>query len=1329
MSLDSTSSRTHSAELSRIIQQCRRRLRLLAFCKTLTWILLAALLILGLALWAMDWTRYDPAWVEIIRWSCYSLLTVLLLTLLLLPWLGKLPARRLALYLEEHSPELRQVLLSAVEWLPAKQTDSLSEPRGLPAALIQQAVRLSESLDLGKSQERKRIARAAVGSVAVLAMAGVLYYWQPPLLQNGLPYLLPWRQAEAHNPYTLAVQPGDQRLLQGDDQLIAAQALGFAPPAAELWTRRLDNAPWQNQAMVTAASGLGYELFLFDVQHSLEYFVEADGVRSDVYRLDVIEPPSVEQLELTYHYPQRTGLTPKTVTGEGDINALPGTRIELRVQTNKSTPERGELVFNGSQRLALHAEQDGWLSAEFTIDAPGVYRIDLPAQDDPDPAQYLPATPDYRITVREDRPPALRFTTPGRDIQVTNIEEPVLALSANDDLALRTLELKLMINGGAEQSLALYDQAGEHNEFSAEHVVYLEELNLQPGDLIAYYGRAVDQGLYGDGQETATDMYFLQIRPFEREYRAADQQGGGGGGGQDEGALSAQQRQFVVAIFKLQRDRLSLPEATFGERRDTLTEVQARIRDRVEAIVRRLAERGAVQQHEGYRQMLEELPKAVTEMQAAETALSGEGPEQALAPAQKALQHLQRAEAAFRETQIAQGGQGGGGDSQAEDLAELFQLELDKLRNQYEQVQRGQAQEQQELDELLRKLRELARRQQQELERQQRRLAQSSQNSAANSSSSSAASSSNSGSSGQQALAEAAEELARQLERLSRKRNDPSSLDASQQNKNSQNQTQQASNTSQNRRSSTTALNNAQQRLQQAIRQMQEAAGQSGQQGVEARQAALQALQQALRDLSEPNHVPASRLAQDLDNAQRRAERLAAWQKQGLDTLSEWRQQQTERAAQNQSQKAPQGGAESASHGQSNRNTQSDTEAERPDTSALRQRKQQMALESEALEQELRRMIRPSEEEYPELSRQLRGIVSDLDQHRLTERLQQMDRLLQWQDLDSAVNLESYIDQVLEQLNADLQQAQTALREGSGQDLEQALAQVQDLMRDVASGQTSEQSSNQAASGENASGEQNQAASDSQTQQNNQQQAQNQQGSQSGQQPGQQQASNQQGSQQPGGQPSSGQSGNQQSGAPQSGAQQSGAPQSGAQQSGAQQSGAQQSGAQQSGAQQSGAPQSGEQIAGGQQGSSPNWQGASQGNGVIDSDSRGTPPGGRFGPPGPRQAESWGETAVQLAENLRARGIEMDRINAVLSGVRQFEQNSAQAGTQDLAQYQAALLDNLQQLEYALRKQLEPDRPEARLPLAPAPVAPEHRAEVERYFKDLARQRIAPPVQ
>ncbi len=99
-----------------------------------------------------------------------------------------------------------------------------------------------------------------------------------------------------------------------------------------------------------------------------------------------------------------------------------------------------------------------------------------------------------------------------------------------------------------------------------------------------------------------------------------------------------------------------------------------------------------VEQDPSFKKIAELLPQAVTQMKTAEAKLRAPDPQGALEPEQKALQILQKAEEEY-EVQVSMqrgGGGGGGGQSaMAQDLADLFELELDKIANQYETAQRA----------------------------------------------------------------------------------------------------------------------------------------------------------------------------------------------------------------------------------------------------------------------------------------------------------------------------------------------------------------------------------------------------------------------------------------------------------------------------------------------------------------------------------------------------------------------------------------------------------------------------------------------------------------
>ena len=257
---------------------------------------------------------------------------------------------------------------------------------------------------------------------------------------------------------------------------------------------------------------------------------------------------------------------------------------------------------------------------------------------------------------------------------------------------------------------------------------------------------------------------------------------------------------------------------------------QARVREQVGGLLERLLARGMGTDPQ-FQRIAELLPKALAEMEEAERILDGGDPKEAISPEQRALLHLQKAEETYEA--VVQEGQQGGGGASADDLADLFELELDKLKNQYETLERGERQQATEqVDETLEKLKELARRQQQQAERQRRAASQ--QGDAAGSSR------------GQRELADETEEAARQLERLARDTNDARLMEASRE-------------------------------LQQAADEMRRSAAASGNAGTADAASALDRLEDARRGLEHDRTV---RLRADTEEAARRAEALAEDQRE-----------------------------------------------------------------------------------------------------------------------------------------------------------------------------------------------------------------------------------------------------------------------------------------------------------------------------------------------------------------------------------------------------------------------------------------------------------------
>ncbi|MCY3844640.1 MAG: hypothetical protein OXH69_13985 [Acidobacteria bacterium] len=831
-------------EVLRAVRHVRNRWRLRVALRGIAVLVAAALGTLLASSYGLELFRFDPGAIVGFRIATYLVLLAAGWWLFVRPVSRRVSDQRVALYIEEHEPSLKATVLSAVEESGRGERDAAADHSPeLVRRLIASAVARIRDIDMGRGVEQQSLRRSSSLLLAAGVAAALLFVFGPAYLRHGISALLtPTGSVEAASPYRIDVSPGDATVARGADQPITAQLVGFEAEEVDLLMRSDEDGVFDRLALIPLETEDGemlpdsYEVLLFDLEAPTEYFVEAAGVESPTFTLDVVDLPYVDRLELEYIFPEYTGLEPRLVESGGDIAVLSGTEVRLRAVPTMGTAG-GQLVLDEEHRTDLALGEDGSLTSSFVVEEEGFYRIDLRAPD----GQLVTASPQYTIDVLTDQPPAVMFIRPGRDTTASAIEELFVEARADDDFGLRSLDLVYSVNGGPEEAVPLYD-AGDDTlrEVSAGHTFFLEELELEPGDFLSYYARAVDRNLAQQGADVKSDLYFIQVRRFSRDYRSGPSGGGGAGGGAGGGdarALSEAQRQVISATFNVIRDRATFTDEEFQENVVFLTLAQGRLREQVETLLRRMNSR-VMPADRAFRSIAEMLPLAADAMRDAETALQDQDVDAALPHEQRSLQHLQRAEEAYEEVLLTMGGGGGGGGGSrasqaAEDLADLFELELDKLRNQYETLQRGEQQAaDNSIDELMERLRELARRQEREAERQRRRARgqQSTQG----------------GGAGQRALAEEAEEAARRLERLAREMNSPQMMDASR-------------------------------RLQEAADAMRRAAADNDNLGFAEAGAALDRLREVQERLQGEQ---SGRLQRDIEDQLRRANRLADEQRE-----------------------------------------------------------------------------------------------------------------------------------------------------------------------------------------------------------------------------------------------------------------------------------------------------------------------------------------------------------------------------------------------------------------------------------------------------------------
>ena len=617
--------------------------------------------------------------------------------------------------------------------------------------LAEDALQVSDSHPVRQEVNQRDFAIAgAIGGTAVVVLL-ILLVAGPGMMNYSLRNLFAgWAFDDLLPPQSINVTPGNQSVRLGANLRVMAVMEGFSPDDAVIHVRET-GGEWQDVEMVKSPAG--FEFTFFSLQDNMNYFVTTTGIRSPEYTIQVVEVPGIESLELTYNYPEWTERDPETFE-LGDIRTLPDTRIELKITT--STPlSDGELVLNESAQPLSVAGVEA--TTEFMVTDEGEYYIAAIVG-----GEQVRLSDDYFIRIAEDGKPVIEFIRPGGDWNASNIEEVTARIEVSDDFNLEALTLKYSVNGGDWQSVSLAENI---RDITAEHIFMLEDIRvpeeeivetnvgaftivtseqeriqeseddyvnlmignddsealapaevpLVPGDLISFYAEGNDRT-----QTVRTDMFFIQIQSYARRYSQSQLSGGGGGGGgggpQDE--ISNRQRQIITSTWNLIREQAEDASAGQVQVNSTLlSELQATLAEQAATLAQRTRARELDNMDEQIEQFVTNMEQAVQNMYPASERLAAIELDEAIQPAQEALQHLLRAEAVFNEFQVnnQQGGGGGGGGGRAQqDLAEMFELEMDLELNQYETGNNASPQAQQaEEEDIMDQLDELSRRQQQ----------------------------------------------------------------------------------------------------------------------------------------------------------------------------------------------------------------------------------------------------------------------------------------------------------------------------------------------------------------------------------------------------------------------------------------------------------------------------------------------------------------------------------------------------------------------------------------------------------------------------------------
>ncbi len=687
----------------------------------------------------VDWLMPLPNPVRIALLAGIVITTgYLLYRYLVKPLRASLTLRDVALNVERNHPNLEDRLVSAVQFGNRDTTDAIEAH--MLRRLLEDTTERVKGIDFKATVDGSRT-RKHVG-IAALVVAGcaVLSLLFPSEIHTSLlRVLVPWEKTEPILTTKLTVTPGNARILRGKSLPIHVTVTGKAADkviltygANDAARARLQRAPTeegpaeQQINMVQHPEdkrGFAYEIFNIDAD--MAYYVQANEATSERYTVDVFEMPRVTDIAVTYTYPEYTGLKPVVQQGTGDIHAVVGTRAEIRLATNKAiqtatftvkTRDRQDAAAGTARLQSTPTETDepaaqtqtemvisdgNTLTTTLDVSEDGTYSVELFCIDGFN--NEIPV--EYEIRAVPDNAPEVVIKEPGRDVKATKLEEVQIVAEAKDDYGVEKLSLMYRVGAGELQELAMETADIEEQHLRrGTYTFYMEEFDVEPGEVISYYAQATDNNTLTGPGEANSEIYFIEVRPFNERFQ--EEEGEPGEPAPNVALeLIATQKQIIRETWQHIN---AAPTPITEDYRFAVTqtgEKQSKAKDKTQRFVDEISM--AMQTAAVAPEILMNLEDAIDRMREASDSLNAIQPTAAMPPEQEALELLIKVGLELPKvlTQMRNS------NPQA---AENLELEMEELQSEIEQDQGELDQEMREqTQEMLNQAREMLEEQQQ----------------------------------------------------------------------------------------------------------------------------------------------------------------------------------------------------------------------------------------------------------------------------------------------------------------------------------------------------------------------------------------------------------------------------------------------------------------------------------------------------------------------------------------------------------------------------------------------------------------------------------------
>lgn len=412
----------------------------------------------------------------------------------------------------QHFPEIKDELANAIQLLEQAGTNHSSQ---LVEAAFKRIYEKSLNINFTSIVDFTKTKKLLKLSAGVFVFTLISLFLIPGLSSAAYRLFNYEKDFSAPPAFIFKITPGNKEITKGDNVFIKIQIVGKQQENLILYTKSTEQSEPSEIKLIQDSLGY-FTNELVSLKSSTDYYAEAGGLTSDTYKISVLNRPIVTSFGLTIIPPSYTGQPATTQKDNGNVSALPGSKIKLGISSSREL-KKASIAFSDSSNKQMKVNYTN-ASSEFSVEKDVNYQIIIT-----DAQNISNSNPiSYSIKTISDLSPSIELLSPTANITLGNETKISLISKISDDYGFTLMNLNYRLSASKyRQATEEYTKvpitiSKEKKEDEIYFVWDLAPLYLAEGEALTFFLEVFDNDVVRGPKSARTETLTITVPSLEQ---------------------------------------------------------------------------------------------------------------------------------------------------------------------------------------------------------------------------------------------------------------------------------------------------------------------------------------------------------------------------------------------------------------------------------------------------------------------------------------------------------------------------------------------------------------------------------------------------------------------------------------------------------------------------------------------------------------------------------------------------------------------------------------------------------------------------------------------